>query len=57
MNGIKEAIANNAITGLDPEMQFHLTVDVSQIANGGVLFQLYGTFAGTETTAKHEDQE
>lgn len=54
-NAIKKAIANNAIAGSDPEMQFHLAVDASQTIIGGVLFQLHGTPAGTEATARFGD--
>lgn len=37
-DAIKFAIANNAISGTDPQIQFHLIVDTSQTAIGGVLF-------------------
>lgn len=56
-NAIKEAIANNAIAGSDPETQFHLAVDASHRAIGGVLFHLHSTPAGTEATTKFGDRE
>ena len=45
------------MAGSDPEAQFHLAVDASQTAIGGVLFQLHSTPAGTKATAKFGGQE
>lgn len=37
-DAIKSAIANNPISGTNPQLQFHLAVDASETALGGVLF-------------------
>lgn len=49
---VKAAITNNAMSGADPDLQFHLAVDASEEAVGGCLFQLQGQPAGTEASPK-----
>ena len=56
-DAIKSAIANNARSGIDPQVQFHLAVDASQVAIGGVLFQLHGVPSGTEASPQFGSQE
>lgn len=56
-DAIKSAIADNAMSGTDPQVQFHLAVDASQTAIGGVLFQLQGVPPGTEASAQFGSQE
>lgn len=51
-NAIKNAILNNAVSGANPDLQFHLVLDASINAIGGVLFQMEGVEAGTEATPK-----
>ena len=50
---VKQAIAENAMAGPDPKLQFHMAVDASKKAMGGVLFQLHGQPAGTEAGPEH----
>lgn len=49
---VKEAICNNAMSGADPNVQYHLTADASEQAVGGVLFQLHGCPEGTQAKPK-----
>lgn len=37
-SAIKDTVASNAISNIDPELQFHLTVDASQTTIDEVLF-------------------
>ena len=54
---IKDAIADNAMTGPDPAIQYHLVTDASQRALGGVLFQLHGVPPSTEASPKFQNHE
>jgi len=56
---VKQAIVNNAMAAPDPHAQYHLAVDASKRAIGGVLFQLEGVDAGTEAagTGNHRMAE
>lgn len=49
---VKRSIANNAMSGVDSNLQFHLAADASGTGLGGCLFQLHGTEPGTEATSK-----
>ena len=49
---VKEAISANAMSGADPDLQYHLATDTSDTALGGCLFQLHRQQAGTEATPK-----
>jgi len=48
--GIKQAIANNAMAAPDPSAQYHLTVDASKKDLSGVLFRLAGVPPRVEAT-------
>ena len=37
----------------DPQLQYHLAMDVSKYGVGGVLFQLHNTPTGTEARPQH----
>ena len=54
---IKQSIAENAMAGPDCELQFHMAVDASKKAIGGVLFQLHGPPTGTEAGPEHRPTE
>lgn len=54
---IKDAILHNLVTGADPKLQFHLAVDASLCAIGGVLFQMPGVSTGEEATPKFRMNE
>jgi hypothetical protein len=54
---IKHAIAENAMAAVDPSLQYHLAVDASKRATGGVLFQLHGIPAGTQAGPEHRHAE
>ena len=54
---VKKAIATNAMAGADPTLQYHLVVDGSDKAVGGVLFQLYEQPPGTEADARMRPNE
>ena len=56
-DAIKSAIANNAMSSIDPRVQFHLAVDASQTAIRGVLFQLQGVPSGTEASLQFKSHE
>lgn len=45
------------MSGTDPQIQFHLVVDASQTAIGGVLFQLHGVPSRTEASPQFGSQE
>ena len=49
---IKKCITENAMSGSDPDRQFHLATDASNQGIGGILFQLAASPAGTEATDK-----
>ena len=49
---MKQAITNNTILGSDPELQFHLAIDASEIVVGGCLFQLRDVPPYTEAEPK-----
>ena len=49
---VKKAISTNAMSGADPDSQYHLATDASKTGLGGCLFQLHGTKPGTEATPK-----
>ena len=51
-DAVKKAISTNAMSGADPDMQYHLATDASKTGLGGCLFQLHGTRHGTEATPK-----
>lgn len=54
---IKQAISSNAMSGTDPTLQYHLVVDASKTAIGGVLFQMKDVPAGTEASPKFLENE
>ena len=45
------------MAGPDCELQFHMAVDASQKATGGVLFQLHGPPPGAEAGPEHSNSE
>ena len=47
---VKHAIGTNAMAGPDPDVQYHLATDASEMTVGGCLFQLHGVPPGTEAT-------
>ena len=49
---VKAAITHNAMAGADPNLQYHLAVDASEVAVGGCLFQLKGVAPGVEASPK-----
>ena len=51
---IQKSISENAMSGLDENLQVHLATDASKFGLGGVLFQLPGEPAGTEAVEKHK---
>ena len=51
-DSVKTSIANNAMSGVDSKLQFHLATDASETGLGGCVFQLHGTESGTEVTSK-----
>jgi hypothetical protein len=54
---VKAAIAENAMAAVDPTLQYHLAVDASKRATGGVLFQLHGLHAGEQAGPEHREHE
>jgi hypothetical protein len=50
---VKQAIAENAMASVDLKLQYHLAVDASKRATGGVLFQLHEVPAGTQAGPEH----
>jgi hypothetical protein len=50
---VKQAIAENAMASVDPMLQYHLAVDASKRATGGVLFQLHGVPEGEQAGPEH----
>lgn len=54
---IKNAITNNVVAKVDPNLQFHLLVDASQTSIGGILFQMKGVKPGTEASTKFAGNE
>jgi hypothetical protein len=50
---VKQAIAENAMASVDLKLQYHLAVDASKRATGGVLFQLHDVPAGTQAGPEH----
>ena len=54
---IKEAITQNAMSGADPELQYHLACDASINALGGILFQIQDSKPGTTISPKHRKNE
>lgn len=52
---IKQAISDNAMSGVDEELQLHLATDASKYCLGGILFQLPGEPPGTEAIEKHKN--
>ncbi len=55
--GIKNAIINNAVAGADLNLQFHLSVDVSQTGIRGILFPMKGVKPGIEASTKLAENE
>ena len=51
---IKKSISDNAMSGIDENLQVHLATDASKFGLGGVLFQLPGEPAGTEAVERHK---
>lgn len=51
---IKKSIMENACSGSDEGLQYHLSSDASKTGTGGVLFQLPGVPAGTTAGNKHK---
>lgn len=49
---MKRAISENAMAGVDPNLQYHLATDASKRATGAVLFQLHDQPAGTDVSDK-----
>lgn len=54
---IKNVITTNAMSGTEPNLQYHLAVDASKNAIGGVLFQVKNVPAGTEAPLKFLDSQ
>jgi hypothetical protein len=54
---VKQAIAENAMASVDLKLQYHLAVDASKRATGGVLFQLHDVPAGTQASPEHRAAE
>src|SRR5437762_9342352 len=54
---VKRAISENAMSGADPKLQYHLSTDASKYGIGGVLFQLHDTTTGTEAGPEHRANE
>jgi hypothetical protein len=54
---VKAAISDNAMASVDPRVQYHLAVDASKRATGGVLFQLHGVPAGEQAGPEHREHE
>jgi hypothetical protein len=54
---VKQAIAENAMASVDLKLQYHLAVDASKRATGGVLFQLHDVPPGTEAGPEHRAAE
>ncbi len=50
-------MTNNAVAGADPNLQFHLSVDSSQIGIGGVLFQIKRMKPGIEAATKFAENQ
>lgn len=50
---VKKAISENAMSGSDPDKQFHLATDASKWCVEGALFQLANQSVGTEVLDKH----
>lgn len=51
---IKQSISENAMSGIDEELQLHLATDASKYGLGGVLFQLPGEPPGTPAEERHK---
>ena len=51
---IKRPISENALSGVDENLQMHLATDASKYGLGGVLFQLPGEPPGTPAEEKHK---
>ena len=49
---IKQNISDNAMSGADSNLQYHVAADASKRALGACLFQLHGQSPGTEATDK-----
>ena len=45
------------MSGVDPKLQYHLSMDASKYGIGGVLFQLHNTPTGTEVGPQHHANE
>jgi hypothetical protein len=54
---IKNVISENAMAAVDPTLQYHLAVDASKRATGGVLFQLHDVPSGTQAGPEHRHLE
>lgn len=54
---IKDCIVNNVVWGDDPTMQYHLSIDASNLCIGTVLFQLEGPPPGTVASLQYRENE